>query len=182
MDLEMLCSILSYNEESGDFFWKHRPIRKGHEREDKIWNTRYAGTKAGCRNVHGYTTITCKRCRPQYYLAHHLVWLLKTGTYPEADIDHANGIRHDNRFSNLRLATRAQNNANATVPRHNRSGHKGVSWSTEKKRWKAEIKFDGVKHHIGYFEELEAAALAREKAAQKLHGEFYRINAPDQGG
>jgi len=39
----------------------------------------------------------------RFYFAHHLVWLLEIGEWPEGYIKHKNGLRWDNRIENLEL-------------------------------------------------------------------------------
>lgn len=94
---------------------------------------------------------------------------------PKQDVDHANGDGLDNRRANLRLATRAQNNANQRKTRGS-SKFKGVSWSTEKKRWQAIIRPGRKSHMLGRFETEEDAARAYDKAALYLWGEFALLN------
>lgn len=89
--------------------------------------------------------------------------------------DHRNGDTLDCRRANLRPATYAENSRNAAKPSHNTSGAKGVVWHKRDRRWAARIKVNGVRHHLGSFRCITAAALAYAKASRDLHGEFGRV-------
>ena len=107
------------------------------------------------------------------YLAHRLVWLWVHGKIGPYDrIDHKDGNPHNNRISNLRLATQQQNACNRAKPENNTSGYKGVSLSPNGKRWVASITAKGVTHHLGTFDTTVDAHAAYWKAAKELHGEF----------
>ncbi|GAB4486607.1 MAG: hypothetical protein OHK0019_00560 [Saprospiraceae bacterium] len=93
-------------------------------------------------------------------------------TNPKLDVDHKNGNGLDNRRENLRVCTRSFNNANSKTPKDNKSGHKGVCWDKERKRWAVRI----GRKHIGRYKDLRDAALAYNKAAIEIYGEFARIN------
>lgn len=95
-------------------------------------------------------------------------------------VDHINGNRLDNRKSNLRAATNAQNNQNKRSPRNNRSGYKGVSWCKERNKWAAQIQVNGRQKNLGRFDNVEDAIRAYDEAARKLHGEFALTNAVGQ--
>lgn len=85
------------------------------------------------------------------------------------DIDHINGDKLDNRRSNLRICTRAQNSRN----QKKRTGlYKGVSWNKSKNKWIAQICFDYKNKHLGNFTNPIDAAKAYNEAALKYHGEF----------
>jgi hypothetical protein len=90
-------------------------------------------------------------------------------------IDHIDGDGLNNRKSNLRLATRCENNRNRKINKNNTSGLKGVFWIASRKRWRAEIKADGKKINLGYFNTPEAAHAAYVAASERLHGEFGRV-------
>lgn len=94
------------------------------------------------------------------------------------EIDHKNHDTLDNRRCNLRFATGQQNLLNRRAHKDNRSGFKGVCWSSEKGKWKAEIQSQKVRKHIGYFETPEDAARAYDRHATVLHGEFAFLNFP----
>ena len=59
-------------------------------------------------------------------------------------VDHINGIRHDNRLENLRLVTCQQNGFNQTKA-------KGYYWSNQNNKWQAQIKLDGRNIYLGSF-------------------------------
>lgn len=90
--------------------------------------------------------------------------------------DHANLDRLDNRRSNLRIATRAQNGWNRQKRTDNTSGFKGVYFCRATKRWRAEIRANRVAHKLGRFDTPVQAALAYDRAAIRLHGEFARTS------
>lgn len=158
---EEVRTALEYNPESGVF------IRRG-SRYGRC-NGRIAGIVIGS----GYVVIKINR---RMYLAHRLAWLTVYGYWPAAEIDHINGMRHDNRIANLREATRTENARNRKLPRHNTSGHKGVTWDAAANKWKSRVGVGrGVQRSLGYFDKLEDAAAAYAAAAGIHHKEFARI-------
>ncbi len=170
-----LLELLHYDAETGIFVWLERPVRKERLRTDKIWNTRYAGGVAGSVGPYGYYRIVLKIDGKKHYIgSHRLAWFYVTGHWPTTDVDHKNMDVADNRFANLRLASRSQNNANSNPPRDNKSGKKGVFFDSTRGQWKAEIKANGIKHHIGRFDSFEEACDARRRKAIALFGEFAR--------
>lgn len=56
----------------------------------------------------------------------------------------------------------------------NTSGHKGVLWDSERKKWKAEIRFQKKVYYLGRYDNKEDAIKAREEAEEKYHKEFLR--------
>ena len=90
----------------------------------------------------------------------------------EREIDHKDGNGLNNQRTNLRAATRSQNNANQRVTRRNRSGYKGVYWSRAARKWAAQL---GQKY-LGLFENPLDAAIAYNDAATARFGEFARLN------
>jgi hypothetical protein len=96
------------------------------------------------------------------------------------EVDHINRDRLDNRRANLRVVTHAQNMANHAKRITNTSGYRGVKWARRQKRWVAQISVNNVRHHLGFFLEIEDAARARDAAAKRLLGEFAQLNFPDE--
>lgn len=94
-------------------------------------------------------------------------------------IDHKNGNGLDNRKTNLRICTQAQNIANQKIGTRNISGYKGVSYfkaGKRLKRWVAKIVVNYRQKHLGYFDNKKEAALAYNEAAKKYFGEYARLN------
>lgn len=89
-------------------------------------------------------------------------------------IDHINGNTLDNRRSNLRVATVAQNGWNARKRTDNSTGARGVSHHPRDRRFHANIRSNGRKVFLGSFASLEEASVAYEHAARQLRGEFVR--------
>ena len=151
LDSARLRRIVSYDPETGVF-------------------TR-AGKVAGCRQSAGYTHV---RIEGERYLAHRLAWMYVTGEWPDGDIDHANGVRSDNRWVNLRLATRSQNNANMKVNGRNLSGLKGVKFDKRDGRFYAAITIDRKTRRLGGYATAELAHAAYFAAAKEVYGDFAR--------
>jgi len=80
------------------------------------------------------------------HLAHRLAWLYMAGAWPSGVIDHMNGDPSDNRWSNLRDVTQAENNANRRKVRtdagegHAYPGVRYVGDTSPAMRWR-------VRHH-----------------------------------
>ncbi len=123
------------------------------------------GSVAGNVNkVTGYTVI---QIAGKAYRAHRLAWLYMVGKWPRNHIDHKNGVRSDNRFSNLRDVTSSENQKNQRRRSDNTSGFVGVCWHKRANKWGAQIRVSGRRSHLGYFDELEDAIQARKEANTK---------------
>ncbi len=101
---------------------------------------------------------------------HRLAWLYMTGEWPPKQIDHENRIKHDNRWSNLRLATTTQNACNAHTGRLTGRWPRGVYPNGSK--WAARVSIHGKTMYLGQFDSIEAASNARRLKARELFGEF----------
>lgn len=88
--------------------------------------------------------------------AHRLAWVLMTGKWPENDIDHINRDRADNRWCNLREATRAENLRNTGPRKTSATGFKCVERSG--RRFVAYMREDGRKRYLGTFDPLKRQA------------------------
>jgi hypothetical protein len=157
MTPEGLRQELHYNPETGEF--KRRKSGGGV----------LAGARAGGLDAYGHRTISVMGTR---YRSARLAVFYMTGAWPKDDVDHINGDRDDDRWENLRLATRSQNLANMRA--RGKSGVKGACWVEAKGRWKSQIRVDGKNRHLGYFDTVEDAANAYRDAALRHHGEFAR--------
>lgn len=94
------------------------------------------------------------------------------------EIDHRNLNKLDNRRENLRICTHAQNNQNEDKQSRNTSGFKGVNWHKASRKWRASIRANNKQIALGVFDSPVEAAMAYDKAAVELHGEFARTNFP----
>ena len=124
------------------------------------------GTKAGCLNRKGYRVINIDYKR---YRVHNLIWAYMHGYFPQNQIDHISHVRDDNRISNLRLVTGAENNKNMCIPVNNRSGIIGVGWCAHLNKWRSRITVADKCISLGCFENKDHAASAR-KTAEKKYG------------
>lgn len=90
--------------------------------------------------------------------------------------DHINGNKLDNRKANLRICTQSQNMANSVMKKNNKSGYRGVSWNKKYLKWEAYLTKDYKHYFLGYFSKKEDAALAYNRRAKELFGEFCKLN------
>ncbi len=90
--------------------------------------------------------------------------------------DHKDGNGLNNQRNNIRAATKSQNNMNKIG--RGSSSYLGVYIHKKDavKKWRAQIKVNDKKIHIGVFEREEDAALAYNKMAIKYHKEFANLN------
>ncbi|MGA2323912.1 MAG: HNH endonuclease [Sedimentisphaerales bacterium] len=89
-------------------------------------------------------------------------------------VDHKNCDGLDNRRSNLRFATQAQNTRNRRKKKNAVSQFRGV-WF-HKGKWGSQICSQGKRMFLGRFDNEIDAARAYDAAARKYHGEFARLN------
>lgn len=97
-----------------------------------------------------------------------------TGEWPTLQVDHRNGVRNDNRWGNLRLASHAENQQNVGVRTDNASGFKGVTRPAGRTKWHAYINEGGRRKFLGSYPSVEEANQAAINARQLAHGEFAR--------
>jgi hypothetical protein len=106
----------------------------------------------------------------------HLVIAARCGAIVDGMfVDHADHDSLNCRRLNLRPATHQQNQCNRGAPRHNTSGFKGVSQDKRTLKWRAYIRVNGVRKHLGVFTRADAAAAAYGIAARELHGPFANV-------
>jgi len=96
----------------------------------------------------------------------------------DPEVDHRDGDGLNNRRSNLREATSAQNQANQRPQAARSSRFKGVCWNKWSQRWMAQINVDGRQRHLGRFADEVDAARAYDAAALETWGEFAHLNFP----
>lgn len=160
MTPDRLRELLRYDPHSGAITWA---VNRGPMR---------AGYSAGCRKPDGYIEI---RIEGAIYGAHVIAWTLHTGAWPAHEIDHRDLDNSNNIFSNLREATRVQNNANQGLSVKNTSGFKGVSGDKKEKKWIARINTSCGRIRLGSFDAPEDGYRAYQKASRLIHGEFARV-------
>lgn len=121
--------------------------------------------QVGTIHKNGYTLV---QMFGRTMKVHRLAFLYMTGQYPEF-VDHINGIRSDNRWSNLRGVSRSENMRNRAIGKNNTSGTLGINWFPQTKQWRVRINVDGVRYSLGLFDTLNDAIAART-GAEKLLG------------
>lgn len=135
-------------------------------RRVRACNGQDVGDEVGSPTSSGAVCITIDRVS---YLAHRLVVLYQTGEWPQGHVDHRQGIRSDNRPSELRDVTRSGNMQNQRRPHaNNKTGYLGVSKFRDK--FLAGIRVDGKRKHLGLFDTPELASAAYLSAKRELHG------------
>lgn len=150
---ERLKKLLSYNPGTGLF--------------TRIHSVRGAaiGDIANYKTSHGYIRI---KVDIKSYSAHRLAWFYVYGEFPNGPIDHINGVRSDNRISNLRVVTNSLNLKNTKVARNNKSGVMGVHWCKRDLVWIANASDDGKRVYLGSFGDKWDAICARKSAENRL--------------
>jgi hypothetical protein len=177
---ELAKRLLDYNPISGELFWKARTpdlfknkrVAEGH---CEWWNSKYSGKIA-------YSLVdnnkNYKRSRitllGKTYFSHRVIWLIQTGKWPDNEIDHIDMNSNNNKWNNLREASRSQNAANRKISPINTSGFKGVYLNKSKNYWYAQIRISGKLTHLGIFPSKEEAAKAYTDMAEKVFGEYAR--------
>lgn len=94
----------------------------------------------------------------------------------KTQIDHIDTDKLNNRKNNLRFCITAENSRNCRISKNNTSGYKGVSWSSERKKWTADIMHNYKHIYLGEFSDKIEAAKAYNEAALKYHKEYARLN------
>jgi hypothetical protein len=156
LNAEEVRALLDYDPETGVLRWKQHMTPRAR-----------MGKEAGVIQQGKYRRVGIYG---RYYMAHRLAWLIVTGEWPTHEIDHINGQKADNRLCNLRPATPEQNKRNT---RHrNNTGLPGASYSSVNGKFRAQIRVNGRRKFLGWFDNAEDAHAAYVAAARRYHGEF----------
>ena len=151
--------VLSYEPGTGLLRWKVR-----------IYRIKKPGDIAGGLNNAGYVEV---RYAGVTYQAHRVCWYLYTGKDPgNAQIDHKDGNRANNKIHNLRLCTPQQNAVNKLKREGTTSKYKGVSFYRKNNKWQAQIRILNRSCHLGHYKTELEAHKAYCIAAIVEHGEF----------
>ena len=156
-----LKKFFRYQKRTGKIFWVRATSNRAR-----------VGAEAGTLSQ-GYRVIGFKN---SYYRGHDIAWALVTGKWPKRRLDHKDRCRSNNRWSNLRPATKRQNAGNATIAKQNTSGFKGVSWHATRRKWGAYISRYNRTIYLGLYKTPQEAHAAYIAAAKKHFGEFARAS------
>lgn len=167
LDQALLKSLLIYDPETGVFTWKPRG-------DNARWNKRYAGKVAGFDWAVGNVAYRSIRIFDWPFLGHRLAWLYMTGKWPGTGVDHRDLNGLNNRWTNLRAATKTQNAGNTRLQPTNKTGFKGVSTYGTTGRFRANICIFGKQTWLGAYDTAEEAHAAYVAAAIEHYGEFAR--------
>ena len=142
---------LDYNPETGVFTWIQTKQKQ------------LIGKEAGSINLSGYRQISIK---DSVFSAHRLAFCYMTGDWPEKQIDHINGNRSDNRWSNLREVSHQVNSQN----------RKGTGSTLIKRGWKAQITVNYKCKNLGCYATEEEATAVYLEAKNKYHSKAMERN------
>lgn len=163
---EVVRQLLDYDPSTGIFTWRTSRRR----------NRDRAGAPAGYRRpVDGRWVISINR---EKRLASVIAYVWMTGEWPQHEIDHKDRNPTNDRWDNLRPASRPDNMRNVGRKRSNASGFIGVCRRTNG-RWLSYTRTaDGRRVYLGHYATAQEAALARDEAARRDYGEFAVLNFP----
>ena len=148
---------LDYDPETGELRW--REYKRGRKRDGSV----------GTVTRRGYLRVCVNRSSHQ---AHRIIWLWVYGYFPEADIDHIDRDKLNNRLSNLREVSRTCNSRNCGPRSDNKSGVRGVCWEPRYGKWAVRIKTRYKDaDYLGRYEEYTEAVAHRLAAEQCLNWE-----------
>ena len=105
-----------------------------------------------------------------------MAWVIVTGKWPRHEVDHQDTDPANNKWNNLREATRVQQLYNRRVMGNSITGLKGIYKNKHGTTFNARIRVNGKRLFIGNFATAEEAHAAYCVAAREYHGEFSRVS------
>lgn len=148
LTVDRLKELVKYDPNTGVFTWKI--YRNSNAKNGDIVGKKYI-------SADGYRVAMIDKSLHQQ---HRLAWLYFYGDWPLSAIDHINRDKTDNRISNLRLVSDAQNMQNRFKTRRNTSGYKGVHFVQSTKRWRAQLCVNGKRIDLGTYDTPDQAGMA----------------------
>jgi hypothetical protein len=102
------------------------------------------------------------------YRLHRIIFLWHNGFLPKY-VDHIDKNKLNNKISNLREITSQNNNRNRSQRKNTSSGIKGISWYKRDSKWRAYITINNKLYHLGSYDNIDDAVLARYKKECELN-------------
>lgn len=164
-DLEIMRKIFHHDKRTGSLFYNSYGKwllckDKYKTNETNTWYKRRIGNKT--------------------FYVHRIIWFITYGYWP-VQVDHINGIKNDNRLSNLRESIGWGNWQNR--PPYPREGgrasqYKGLTWNANRWHVRIHVTENGESRRInlGRYRDEKEAALAYNEGAKKYYGEFAWLN------
>lgn len=141
--------------------------------DDEDYDVLMGHNWSAIKGTHSHTWYAQRKTQQSYVVS--TVWMhQQVMGFPEQQIDHINGDGLDNQKQNLRCATYSQQGMNSR-PKKGRL-YKGVFVDPRREGWFAQIRKDGVAKRLGTFATQIEAAIAYNRAAAEMFGEFARLN------
>lgn len=143
----------------GEEWLEHLKANYTYDRDNGCVFNNKKGRPALSINSEGYHQVVPSiKGKYKCMKAHHTVWYFEYGEWPASTIDHIDGDKTNNHFSNLRLVTHRENLQAYNRKQPSSSVYQGVSWNKKSKKWEARAWIGDKQRNLGYFTcELEAA-------------------------
>ena len=158
LSTDYLRQRLRYEPETGKLFWLD------YEGMPNSWRAKWVGKEAFTAQCNGYRRGAIDGVM---FYAHRVAYAIHHGEFPDDQLDHINGVKDDNRISNLRAVSNQENMKNMSMRRNNTSGVNGVFWHKPTGKWTAQVRVDRRCKHLGLFDTIEEAVAARKQADTK---------------
>jgi hypothetical protein len=150
---EYIRENLRYDPETGFLWWTKESEHRVGKKRDLDKPVGYAQNTGKYVAVH--LVLTNRRV---CYDAHRIAWFLHYGSWPKDRI------------------REKENNRNKRSRAGSSSKYKGVSWHKDNQNWQARCN----SKYLGSYTQEEEAARVFDKAARELHGDYARLNFPDE--
>jgi hypothetical protein len=128
--------------------------------------------KSGVRNGYQYVSLYRNGKKKHKYVHQLVANVFLTNPDSKNFVDHKDRDKANNHVSNLRFATKCENNRNKSLQRNNTSGVVGCGWHGKAGKWYAQIRVNNKQKHLGLFDSVDDATAARKRAERRYFGQF----------
>lgn len=160
-------AIFSYEQDTGILRWRAT------RRTSLGYVTARAGDSVGGGDRKGYLVVMFqapRSPRPRHYFVHRIIWLIQTGRWPDAEVDHINGVKSDNRWANLRAADDVLNSQNRRrANSNNGTGFLGVTQDKRTGLYVSRIGHEGRVHILGKYATPDEAHAVYVETKRRIH-------------